>query len=560
MGKPTGIGRAIWAKFWSYKVAWASFGFALALMLFEELFFVIEFHLYLVFVFVEIENANETFIRAGIQLFLVFMVTAWFVWAALVSRPVFKVVYLAIFTGIIFIEYGYQYAADNYLALQDIYTAFASWQTWDEAIINYVNWLALIPVIGFAVLLWLFRAEGVYGLKLLLAIVVATVGLNIATLYYANFDATEQLLKVYSTGPSISLPSFFRVVTYLGLEQLTLAQFSRQTIPFQADTQPDNNIVFILDESVRYDHLSINGYERSTTPFLRQLEKEGVLYNWGLTVSGATCSLHSGAMLLTGFNDLPDKSYALRQWPSIFQYAKAMNYTTHYIDGEADALRFPLTADDLLYIDDLMFQNKFGMDYNSDLRIADQIAAILSQSTGNFIFIFKRGSHFPYSATFPDEQTIWTPILGPKVIISDDQERVVNSYDNAIHYNINNFFQRLLADRQLLSSTTILYTSDHAQNLGEAKNQLIHCGKTRYEASVPLLLISGHPLELDTTFKAAHQNLFAALLDFIKFPEAQRMQPYSLSLLKATAANSKPRRFFVGSVFGLGEYTWVDFD
>lgn len=552
--------RAIWTKIWSYKIAWASFSFALALMLFEELFFVIEFHWYLVFVFVEIENASETFIRAGIQLFLVFIVTTWFVWAALASRPVFKMFYFCIFTGIIFIEYGYQYATDNYLALQDIYTAFASWQTWDEAIINYVNWLALIPMISFAALLWLFRAAGVYGLKLLLAIIVATMGLNIAALYYANFDATEQLLKVYSTGPSISMPSFFRVVTYLGLEQLTLAQFSRQTVSFQADTQPDNNIVFILDESVRYDHLSVNGYERPTTPFLQQLEMEGLLYNWGLAVSGSTCSRHSGAMLLTGFNDLPDKSYALRQWPSIFQYAKAMNYTTHYIDGEADALRFPLTADDLLYIDNLMFQEKFGMDYDSDLRIADWTAAILSESTGNFIFIFKRGSHFPYSATFPNEQALWTPILGSKVIISDDQERVVNSYDNAIYHNINNFFQRLLENRQVLSSTTILYTSDHAQNLGEAKNQLIHCGKTRYEASVPLFLITSYPLKIDTTFKAAHRNLFAALLDFINFPEAERTQPYSLSLLNASDVDSGPRRFFIGSVFGLGEYTWVYFD
>ncbi len=257
---------------------------------------------------------------------------------------------------------------------------------------------------------------------------------------------------------------------------------------------------------------------------------------------------------------MPDKTYRLRQWPTILQYATAMNYTTHYFDGEGDTLRFPLTSNDLPYIDHLTFQNKLGIDYNTDLRLADQVAAILSESTGNFIILFKRGPHFPYSATFPPEQTIWFPILGPQEVVSADWDRVINAYDNAIYHNINTFFQRLLVNPQVWSSTVILYTSDHAQNLGDVKDRVIHCGTTRYEASVPLFLISAQPLAVDTTFKATHQNIFAALLELIDFPEAERRQKYSLSLLKATSADSSPRRFFIGSIFGFGEYHWVDFD
>lgn len=551
---------AAWAKICAYKIAWVSFGFALMLMLFEQWSFRIDFFQFLVFVFTEVEHAGETFLRVGIQALLVFLVISGFVLAALVSRPTFKAVYMAAFAYIIFLEYGYQNATGNYLSLQDIYTASASAQHWDEAIITYINWLAVIPVACFGLLLWLFRTRGGHGLRLFVAVVAGAVGLNLAAVYYANLDSSEQLLKIYSRGPSVSLPSFFRVISHLGLEQLTLAQFSRQRLSFQADTQPNNNVVFILDESVRYDHLSLNGYGRSTTPFLEQLQTQGVLYNWGLAVSGATCSLHSGAMLFTGFNNLPDETYALRQWPSIFQYAKAMNYTVHYFDGEANELRFPFGADDLAYLDNVVFQDDLGIDYDTDLRLADQVATILSESTGNFVVILKRGAHFPYSATFPNEQARWRPILGPQVIISDDTERVVNSYDNAVYHNINNFFQRLLVKPEVLASTVIVYTSDHAQNLGEAKEQLIHCGKTRFEASVPLLLISGQPVAVDTTFKAAHRNIFAALLDFMNVPESGRAHPYSLSLLKATAADSVPRRYFYGSVFGLGEHGWVEFD
>jgi glucan phosphoethanolaminetransferase (alkaline phosphatase superfamily) len=266
-------GPSLGRKFWSYKTIWVSFGFALALMIFEDYLFIVDYFSYLIFyVFAETENVNQTFIRVGLQAFSVFVVTAWYVWAALVSRLWVKWLYLLIFTLIVFIEYGYQNAADNYLAIQDVYTALASPQHWDTAIINYINWLAIVPVISFAAILWRFRAEGRYGLKLMLAIFAITIGLNLGTVYYANLDSTEQQLKVFSTGPSISIPSFFRTISHLGLEQLALTQFSRQTISFRAKNLPDKNVVFIIDESVRFDHLSVNGYERSTTPFLEQLE------------------------------------------------------------------------------------------------------------------------------------------------------------------------------------------------------------------------------------------------------------------------------------------------
>lgn len=550
----------LWRNVLYNKIAWVSLGFALALMIFEEWLRQTRFIPFLIFVFTQIENVNETFIRVGVQVMLTFLVTAWFVWVAIKSRPAFKLVYLIIFVTVTCLQYGFQLSLNNYIALQDIHTALGSFQNWDEAIMAYFNWWALIPVLCFGGLLFVFGVGGTYDVRQFVMLCVTIFALNVVTVYYSNLDAREQQLRIYTAGPSVSLPAFFRVVSHLGLEQLTLSHFARETVSFKADAAPTNNIVFIVDESIRYDHLSVNGYHRPTTPYLEQLATQQQFHNWGLTVAGATCSLHSAAMLLTGVNLLPDKNFSLRTWPTIFQYARAMNYTTHYFDGEAEDLRFPLTGSDRKYIDDIIFADDLGIDHDTDLRLADRAAAILSRSTGNFVVIFKRGAHFPYSETFPNEQAIWKPILGPQEILSDDLDRVVNAYDNAIYHNINSFFQRLLAHPDVLNSTVILYTSDHAQNLGEVQNGITHCGQTRLEAAVPLLLITHQPLTVDTTFKAAHHNVFATLLDLMNVPEDERRQRYQISLLKATAADSTTRRYFQGSIFGLGKYQLLEFD
>jgi hypothetical protein len=43
-------------------------------------------------------------------------------------------------------------------------------------------------------------------------------------------------------------------------------------------------------------------------------------------------------------------------------------------------------------------------------------------------------------------------------------------------------------------------------------------------------------------------------------PEARRGYDYPLSLLEARAADSEPRYYYHGSLFGIDEYKWIKFD
>ena len=71
---------------------------------------------------------------------------------------------------------------------------------------------------------------------------------------------------------------------------------------------PQNNIVLILDESIRGDYLSVNTPETNTTPLLENYLRNypANLFNYGLMISSATYTYPSRFMLLTGLQELPD--------------------------------------------------------------------------------------------------------------------------------------------------------------------------------------------------------------------------------------------------------------
>ena len=65
--------------------------------------------------------------------------------------------------------------------------------------------------------------------------------------------------------------------------------------------------MLIIDESIRPDHLSLNGYKRATTPYLEELARQpGLVHNWGAAASGATCSQLSNALMITGVTPQPE--------------------------------------------------------------------------------------------------------------------------------------------------------------------------------------------------------------------------------------------------------------
>jgi glucan phosphoethanolaminetransferase (alkaline phosphatase superfamily) len=518
----------------------------LFMVLFERTAFRVNYRHYLLLVFV----ANKAIFALYIAAVLGSLVCAFlFFYTSLVAPKKYKLIYFLLFTLAIAFEYGYQTAMGRFSYFTDLQRAsFTNSEQKLAAIKSYLNWMALIPCAIYGVALLLLKPQLPRPSFRRLALVI---------ILFVFFNATFWSIRIrgFSRGynfPTVSLSAFFRTTTSYVLFRAFAYNGKRDpiAIPLLPSTyRPANNIVFVVDESMRADHLSLNHYSRPTTPFLEQLAHEGLLRNWGTAVSSSTCSLDAHDFLITGVSvDATGAGEAIRKAPLIFQYAKAMRYKTYYLDGQLDTLWGEMAGDGITYVDEWLGASSFGsLPWDVDFAMAKKAREIISGSAGNFIFVFKRGVHAPQRSSFPRAATVWKPSYeGTSATGSPaEQPAVANAYDNGIKYNVDHFFQILGDDfHNLPNGTVIIYTGDHGQTLGEGGAKHTHCGETKAEASVPLFIVGSLDRAVDVNFKPAHANLFATALDLLGYPEELRKHSYALSLFKAKATDSR-ERFYI---------------
>jgi glucan phosphoethanolaminetransferase (alkaline phosphatase superfamily) len=511
--------------------------------------------------------ANGDYLRLLIVLFISLasiILSLLFFYAALASPFRYRIGYFMFFCVLILTEYNYYKAFRRFSEFQDAEIAFFStnWQIISNAAVLYFNYLALIPIIVFGVLL--IRSERVWkkGLTAFACVLLATGAFFFVTSYF-----TKNAFYTISFGAGcrtfVNFPTAWFAGSYYETPRSISYSAAREKLDFQTSGAPNNNIVFIVDESFRADHLSLNGYDKPTTPFLDELKRKNLIKNWGIAASGTTCSGTSNNLMLTGLNELPDYDNKVYKLPTIFQYAKAMNYKTYYIDGQVSGLWNGKPSDipdfgEWIKESDLIgkVQNK----YEIDGEIARKIKEITSNTTGNFIWVNKYGVHKPYTNSYPNSENKkdnYVITYNPEI----DKELLRNQYDEAILYNSQAFFAELLGDG-LAANTFYIYTSDHGQTLSENGEVVSHCSTTRNEAVVPLFIIS-EPTALpavDTNYRASHSNIFATLLDLMGVLENTRKYNYSPSLLKAKAADSQPRFYYAGDLQGKDESRKYPFD
>jgi glucan phosphoethanolaminetransferase (alkaline phosphatase superfamily) len=370
------------------------------------------------------------------------------------------------------------------------------------------------------------------------------------------------------------LTSFLRTALSCRFESRRTYRGPRDGLPdAPTPTRPHDSIIYIIDESVRGSNLSLNGYPRATTPFLESLETRGLLKNLGICVSAGTFSHLSNAYLITGHNAFPDGDFRTEKNPTVFDYAKKMGYRTLYIDVNQIylyALRKsagdgPVRALDG-WMDDSTFQERgIDLDVSKDLGVARVLSELLNEKSGYFILVNKKGLHFNYRNRYPDDlpSTLWKPVMKAAQPINPTpagRERLVNTYDNGIRFQVDEFF------RELVTKTTnqnyaVLYTSDHGQTLAEHGQVYTHMKPDPEIVDVPGFLVTGEDYGkkglidgIAPGLKVSHLNNFATLLDLMEVPAALRVRPYDKSIFALTAADNEERHYLSGSLYGMGDY------
>lgn len=521
-----------------------SIAFISLLLVTEWLLFRTYYHSYLNYIL----RGNWKFLLLGGAMILLPLtwVGIW-VYSSLLSEHKYKFFYFFLLVIPIFIEYSFQHTLARFSQSTDFELYFKTTAGNKlTAVQAFINWYAIFPC-----MLYFLAITGYRSIRKNSGL--AGAAISITLLISINVAIWSILPKLQGfQSPTIAVAGFYRSLISFSLNAARQYNGPREKVEISDQARlslPSNNVVFIIDESIKGDHLSLNGYERKTTPYLDELLAQKKLHNWGIAAAGTTCSVPSDNLLVVGLQptELPDLDQKIRKRPSIFQYAKAMGYKTYLLDGQMTS--FWLGAPhDMEFIDEWRNEKHFadltGNAWEIDFVVAKTVNDIISKSKGNFFFIVKRGNHFPYLTNMPSANSAWTPLYEGKAIDHDKIPALINTYDSVLRYNVNGFFERLIPGSFIPNNTVIVYTSDHGQTLGENKAYNTHCGVSRNEAIVPLFIIGDLPKAVDVSYKPSHANIFSTLLDLMSVPASAKKYDYAKSLLKASGSESVARYYW----------------
>jgi arylsulfatase A-like enzyme len=340
-------------------------------------------------------------------------------------------------------------------------------------------------------------------------------------------------------------------------------------LPNPAPATGKPNIILITMDTVRADHLSVYGYDRDTTPHLREFAREATLYERAIAASDFTLPSH--ASIFTGM--YPSWHDANWQYPfgrplapvavTLAEVLAANGYTTAGIYANG-VLSGKLTGLDqgfaiwssgaparLAVVHPFYFRNiaRKVLDHVVDtggfdawsLRASDinrHACAILEKirkSGPFFLFLNYMDAHFPYVSPHPfslqfSRGTPHSDILshygkvveqmngGRRHIQAAERSSLTSRYDGGIAYLDSEIGKLMTWLRQsgLYDNTLIIITGDHGEAFGEHE-RLGHASNSVYQDQVHVPLLVKYPHQCDpahSTTLVSHVDIMPTVLNF----------------------------------------------
>ncbi len=301
----------------------------------------------------------------------------------------------------------------------------------------------------------------------------------------------------------------------------------------------DFNILFVILESLRQDHMSLYGYERDTTPFQSQRFKHSFHFNHA--ISNTTSTDTSAELIFTGIDRT---NLNIHSTSLLWSYLKQANLNLFYIGShwlewngwfgraflskDVDSIQAPLAVDASL----------IGYDMTTARKFKTTLAEFAKKDQPFFGVVHFAGTHYPYVS--PPDYHKWVPAddrFEPRKV-----QELINKYNNAILYNdaaveiiVNELEQQNLDD-----NTIIVVTADHAEAMYEHR-QFFH-GKVFWQEGIHVPLYIDIPPQLKHLFSTEQienlstngdnfvsiVDLFPTILDLYNIPAAKKLDGFSL--------------------------------
>ncbi|WP_314749404.1 phosphoethanolamine transferase [Tannerella forsythia] len=240
------------------------------------------------------------------------------------------------------------------------------------------------------------------------------------------------------------------------------ARSYREPLPGKVTAPVDKPlVVLILGESLRADHLELNGYARNTTPLLAT---ESVV-SFPNIYSPYTYTNPSIAHIMTRADSLaPERADSERSFVDLF---KRCGFPTVWLGNQEPAktyVYFMEECDRLIYGN--INKSYYVFDHWTDELLLPPLDTVLPDMTdGGLVIMHTIGSHWYYNAHYTDEFRRFVPETKSRIVTANTSEEMINSYDNTVVFT--DYFISCIINRLRDRKTLMIYLSDHGEALGE---------------------------------------------------------------------------------------------
>ncbi|MCP4609831.1 MAG: sulfatase [Planctomycetes bacterium] len=346
------------------------------------------------------------------------------------------------------------------------------------------------------------------------------------------------------------------------------------------------NVLLIVLDTVNAQNMSLYGYERATTPFLKSLVEEGVVFQWAIAPCSWTLPTHATLFTgrfqyETGVNWLTPRG---QMYPTLAEVLNGCGYTTagfvanpilnaswsglgrgfnHYEDKLTFGGRFVLSSSlirfalkqnwvrQLIGYRELVGRKRADRITNDFLRWFDRIP----NGRPFFAFLNYFDAHQPYlpPAEF-NERFGSTDRLGtylarymhdlpcsPSNTPHEEIQSMINAYDATIAYldsEMKRFFDELKR-RNILDRTLVIIVSDHGEEFGE--HSTIGHGYDLHIQSLRVPLLLRFPASIPAGFSIERpvslRDIPATTMEILGLANAAAFPGRSLSIHWADAGS-----------------------
>ncbi|MDR0695163.1 MAG: sulfatase-like hydrolase/transferase [Holosporales bacterium] len=293
--------------------------------------------------------------------------------------------------------------------------------------------------------------------------------------------------------------------------QIPSARYKPYEIRELPETKSDGpiTIVYIIGESINFRHMSLFGYERDTTPQLKQLASRGDFY-YTTGLSGAV-STWAACKFLTSVIKEPDNlQQTSARWTNLFRIAKMNGFKTYYLSNQTEHLLTSIGSTSCIDVIKTRDSNPLKAKELNDEYLFYLLDKQQLDFRKNFIVLHQWAAHTPYSEHKEKGRSQLKGFSGSK-------DRRIDEYDNAMLYvdqvvaKIFTRFKNMIIDKPNAGKLYVIWTSDHNELLGEGGKYGHGSGALHgATADVPIVMLSNDQQYLDmmkAIFKPTHYEL-----------------------------------------------------